>query len=169
MFKRDDFNIIDASEVPKGGTVVRGWDLAATDATQVDAKKAAWTVGLKVRYVKRKIYIEDVIRFRGSPHKVRTKMRTAAAQDGKVVKIDFPQDPGQAGKAQAEDIAADFPRYRIYYSPESGDNRPIRCFNSTLLPTPLRPMIAVTRPCSIVRSTPSRTVSSAKALRISFW
>ena len=120
MMKRDDFKIIDAAEVPKGGTIVRGWDLAATDATQVDAKKAAWTVGLRLRYVGRKIYIEDVIRLRGSPHKVRTTMRTAARNDGKVVIIDFPQDPGQAGKAQAEDIAADFPDRRIFYSPESG-------------------------------------------------
>ena len=121
MMKRDDFKIIDAAEVPKGGTIVRGWDLAATDATQVDAKKAAWTVGLRLRYVGGKIYVEDVIRFRGSPHKVRTKMRTAADQDGRIVIIDFPQDPGQAGKAQAQDIAADFPDRRAYYSPESGD------------------------------------------------
>ncbi len=118
--KRDDFKIIDAAEVPKGGTIVRGWDLAATDAKAVEAKKAAWTVGLRLRYVKRKIYIEDVIRLRGSPYKVRTTMRTAGDQDGKVVIIDFPQDPGQAGKAQAEDIAADFPDRRIFYSPESG-------------------------------------------------
>ena len=121
MMKRDDFKMIDASEVPKGGVIVRGWDLAATDAREANAKNAAWTVGLRLRYVKRKIYIEDVIRFRGSPHKVRTKMRTAADQDGRVVIIDFPQDPGQAGKAQAEDIAADFPDRRAYYSPESGD------------------------------------------------
>jgi predicted phage terminase large subunit-like protein len=121
MFKRDDFKMIDAADVPKGGTIVRGWDLAATDAKEVDAKKAAWTVGLRLRYVKRNLYVEDVIRFRGSPHKVRTKMRTVAAQDGKGVIIDFPQDPGQAGKAQAQDIAADFPRYRAYFSPESGD------------------------------------------------
>ena len=120
MMKRDDFKIIDAAEVPKGGTIVRGWDLAATDAKAVEAKKAAWTVGLRLRYVKRKIYIEDVIRLRGSPYKVRTTMRTAADQDGKVVIVDFPQDPGQAGKAQAEDIAADFPDRRIFYSPESG-------------------------------------------------
>jgi predicted phage terminase large subunit-like protein len=120
MMKRDDFKIIDAAEVPKGGTIVRGWDLAATDATAVEAKKAAWTVGLRLRYVKRKIYVEDVIRLRGSPHKVRTTIRTAADQDGRVVIIDFPQDPGQAGKAQAQDIAADFPDRRIYYSPESG-------------------------------------------------
>jgi len=121
MMKRDDFRFCDASEVPAGGTIVRGWDLAATDAKAVDAKKAAWTVGLRLRYVKRRIYIEDVIRLRGSPLKVRTTMRNAADQDGKVVTIDFPQDPGQAGKAQAEDIAADFPDRRIYYSPESGD------------------------------------------------
>ena len=121
MMKKADFKIIDAAEVPKGGTIVRGWDLAATDARDINAKTAAWTVGLRLRYVKRKIYVEDVIRLRGSPHKVRTTMRTAADQDGKVVIIDFPQDPGQAGKAQAEDIAADFPDRRIYYSPESGD------------------------------------------------
>ena len=48
-------------------------------------------------------------------------MRNVGDQDGRAVLIDFPQDPGQAGKAQAEDIAADFPRHRIYYSPESGD------------------------------------------------
>ena len=120
MMKRDDFKIIDAAEVPKGGTIVRGWDLAATDAKATEAKKAAWTVGLRLRYVKRKIYIEDVIRLRGSPHKVRTTMRTAGDQDGKVVIVDFPQDPGQAGKAQAEDIASDFPDRRIFYSPESG-------------------------------------------------
>lgn len=121
MFKRADFKIIDASEVPKGGTVVRGWDLAATDAQAVNAKRASWTVGLRLRYVKRNIYIEDVVRLRGSPFKVRTTMRTTGDQDGKGVIIDFPQDPGQAGKAQAEDIIADFPRHRIFYSPESGD------------------------------------------------
>ncbi len=121
MMKRDDFKIIDAADVPKGGVIVRGWDLAATDAREANAKNASWTVGLRLRYVKRKIYVEDVIRFRGSPHKVRTKMRTAADQDGRIVIIDFPQDPGQAGKAQAQDIAADFPDRRAYYSPESGD------------------------------------------------
>ena len=121
MMKRDDFRFVDASDVPPGGVIVRGWDLAATAATDPNAKRAAWTVGLRLRYVKRKIYIEDVVRFRGSPFAVRTKMRKAADEDGRIVIIDFPQDPGQAGKAQAEDIAADYPDRRIYYSPESGD------------------------------------------------
>lgn len=123
LFKRAWFEgkFVDAGDVPKGGAVCRGWDLAATGEGEQNASSAAWTVGLRLRYVGRKIYVENVIRFRGSPNKVRTTMRTIGDQDGRSVTIDFPQDPGQAGKAQAEDIAADFPRHRIYYSPESGD------------------------------------------------
>lgn len=123
LFKRAWFEgkFIDPGEVPKGGAVARGWDLAATDAKEQNASSAAYTVGLRLRYVKRRIYVEDVIRFRGSPNTVRTTMRTIGDQDGRSVTIDFPQDPGQAGKAQAEDIAADFPRHRVYFSPESGD------------------------------------------------
>ena len=120
LFKRAWFDGKFVDEAPKGGARVRGWDLASIDATATGAKTAAYTVGLRLRYVQRKIYIEDVIRFRGSPHKVRKTMRDKGDQDGKGVIIDFPQDPGQAGKSQAIDIAADFPRHRIYYSPESG-------------------------------------------------
>ena len=109
---------VDAAEVPKGGKCARGWDLAAT-AENV-AGKGDYTAGVKVRRVEGRIYVEDVIRFRGSPLTVETKMKTTADQDGKVVHIDFPQDPGQAGKAQAESLAGMFPRYRVHYSPESG-------------------------------------------------
>ena len=116
LFKRSWFDEHFVAAAPKGGAIVRGWDLAATEGGT-----APFTVGLRLRYVGRKIYIEDVIRFRGSPGKVRQTMRDTGDQDGKAVIIDFPQDPGQAGKAQAIDIAADFPRNRIYYSPESGD------------------------------------------------
>lgn len=121
LFKRKDIKYCDPGDVPKGGTVVRGWDLAATPVDAPNASKAAYTAGLRLRYVGGKIYIEHVIRLRGSPGQVRTTMRNIGDQDGRSVIIDFPQDPGQAGKAQAEDIAADFPRHRIYYSPESGD------------------------------------------------
>lgn len=120
LFKRAWFDGKFVDEAPKGGAVVRGWDLAATDASASGSSTAAFTVGLRLRYVGRKIYVEDVTRFRGSPGKVRKTMRDVAELDGKSVKIDFPQDPGQAGKAQAEDIAADFPRHRVFYSPESG-------------------------------------------------
>lgn len=121
LFKRAWFKDKFVDEAPKGGAQVRGWDLAATDEAVAGGSTAAYTVGLRLRYVQRKIYIEGVIRFRGSPGKVRTTMKATGDQDGKGVIIDFPQDPGQAGKAQAIDIAADFPRHRIHYSPETGD------------------------------------------------
>ena len=123
LFKKSWFRdkYVDPSEVPKGGTLVRGWDLAATDEMAKGGSKAAFTVGLLLKYVQRKIYILNVVRFRGSPHKVRTTMIDIGDQDGKGVIIDFPQDPGQAGKSQAQDIAADFPRHRVKYSPETGD------------------------------------------------
>jgi len=123
LFKKSWFNgkYIEVGDIPKGGILVRGWDLAATDASSPTAKKAAWTVGLLIRYVNKMIIIEDVVRFRGSPRKVRETMKACGDADGFQVIIDFPQDPGQAGKSQAEDIAADFTRYRVYYSPESGD------------------------------------------------
>ena len=123
LFKRKWFRdkFVEKADVPKGGAIVRGWDLAATPKTAANASKAAYTVGLRLRYVERKIYVENVVRFRGSPHKVRTTMIDVGDLDGKGVIIDFPQDPGQAGKSQAEDIAADFPRQRVFYSPETGD------------------------------------------------
>lgn len=109
----------DPDDVPKGGIVCRGWDLAATEEGEV-SKAPDWTVGCKVRRVKGRIYIEDVVRFRGSPLEVRKTMTTTADMDGKAVIIDFPQDPGQAGKSQAQSLAGEFPRRRVYFSPETG-------------------------------------------------
>lgn len=123
LFKRIWFKgkFMDKSEMPKKGSWVRGWDLAATDEQASGGSKAAWTVGLLLFYAKPMIIVVDVVRLRGSPLKVRTTMTDTGEADGKGVIIDFPQDPGQAGKAQAQDIAADFPTHRIYFSPESGD------------------------------------------------
>jgi predicted phage terminase large subunit-like protein len=109
---------VDPGDVPKGGVSARGWDLAATQ--EQPGKAPDYTAGVKLRRVKGRIYVENVVRFRGSPLEVRRTMKTTADQDGKAVQIDFPQDPGQAGKAQAQDIAGDFPQNRVYYSPESG-------------------------------------------------
>lgn len=121
MYKLQWFGgkFVDAGDVPKGGKRCRGWDLAATKETP--GKSPDWTVGVKICRVKGRIYVEDVVRFRGSPLEVRTTMKSTADMDGKAVTIDFPQDPGQAGKSQAEDLASEFPRNRVTYSPETGD------------------------------------------------
>src|SRR5580704_1419016 len=47
--------------------------------------------------------------------------------------------------------------------PESGVRRPIRCLRSTLLPPPLRPMIATDSPVSTRKLTPSSTRCELKA------
>lgn len=109
---------VDAADVPKGGKSCRGWDLAAT--AENTKNKGDYTAGVKLRRVGGKTYVEDVLRFRGSPLTVETKMKMMADQDGRAVHIDFPQDPGQAGKSQAESLAGMFPRNRVHYSPESG-------------------------------------------------
>lgn len=109
---------VDAKDVPKGAKRARGWDLAAT--SEQPGRAPDYTAGVKCAKFQRRIYVEDVVRFRGSPLEVRTTMKNTADMDGKAVTIDFPQDPGQAGKAQAEDLAGEFPRNRVHYSPETG-------------------------------------------------
>ncbi len=111
MFKRRWIETVDA--VPAGGQTVRGWDLAATEG-------GAYTAGVKLTKVDGVYYIEDVIRFRGSPKEVETAMTSAASSDGKNVGIDFPQDPGQAGKAQAVHLSKLLAGYNVRSSPESG-------------------------------------------------
>jgi predicted phage terminase large subunit-like protein len=52
-------------------------------------------------------YILNVIRFQGSPAKVETTIKNTASQDGRKCRIRIPEDPGQAGKAQAAGARSD--------------------------------------------------------------
>lgn len=98
MFKRRWFEIVRA--VPAGVTRVRKWDLAAT--VEQPGRDPDWTVGTLIARDGIGIYyVEDVIRFRGSPHEVEQTIRNTASLDGRDVKVLVPEDPGQAGKAQA--------------------------------------------------------------------
>jgi predicted phage terminase large subunit-like protein len=113
MFKRDWFNLVDM--IPKGGRVVRGWDLAAS--TQRDS---AWTAGVKLRLVDGKVFVEDVVRRQGSPHEVEQLIIGTAEHDGRSVEQDLPQDPGQAGKSQKSYLASKLQGYIARFSPETG-------------------------------------------------
>lgn len=116
MFKTSWFNIINVK--PFGGKAVRAWDLAATD----DDANAAWTVGFLMRRTPDlRLVIEDIIRFRGSPHKVEKALYETAENDGHGVYISIPQDPGQAGKAQKASFAKLLMGYNVHFSPETGD------------------------------------------------
>ena len=73
---------------------IRYWDRAATE-------KGDWTVGLLLATSNGKYYVEDVIRFRGTPNDVEAAILRAAKQDGPDVVIGIEQDPASAGKFEA--------------------------------------------------------------------
>ena len=66
-------------------------------------------------------YIDDVRRFRETPGVVRSSVIATASQDGSGCSIRIPQDPGQAGKAQAEDYVRALAGYMVTALPVTGD------------------------------------------------
>ena len=113
MFQRAWFPVVDAA--PSGGRVVRGWDLAASTE-----KDSAYTVGVKLRLVQGRIFVEHVARIQGTPLEVERLIESTAQQDGHGVTQDIPQDPGQAGKSQKSYLAAKLHGYDVRFSPETG-------------------------------------------------
>jgi predicted phage terminase large subunit-like protein len=114
MFRPDRMPVFDF--IPPGVRIidqVRGWDLAASSG------KGDWTATVKLallhgdpRYDEMMV-ITDVQRMRGTPDEVRHMIRTVAAADGHATVQWFPEDPGQAGKAQAEDIVKMLSGHRV--------------------------------------------------------
>ncbi|HWF78367.1 MAG TPA: phage terminase large subunit, partial [Caulobacteraceae bacterium] len=60
-------------------------------------------------------------RLRGTPAAVERLLANTAAEDGPDVEIALPQDPGQAGKAQAAALVRALEGFTVRVSPESGD------------------------------------------------
>ena len=98
MFNRRWFGpAVDAA--PAGAQRVRGWDLAAT------AMGGDYTAGvLMSRTPDGMFYIEHVERLRGSALEVERSIFNTASQDKRSTAIRLPQDPGQAGKMQVEQL-----------------------------------------------------------------
>ena len=116
-FQEGWFEVVNAA--PAGGTKwVRGWDLAATGEEEGGAP--AFTASARMKYVDGFFYIDHAEHFRASPGGTRRRMRNRASQDGPDTIIDFPQDPGQAGKSQVRDLVVHLAEYEARYSPESG-------------------------------------------------
>ncbi len=115
MFKREWFNVVGAA--PAGCKWVRGWDLAATAN-----ETAAFTAGVLIgRAGDGRFYIADARRIQGSAAEVERLLINTASQDGVGVKGSIPQDPGQAGKAQAQYLVRQLAGYSYSATPESGD------------------------------------------------
>lgn len=118
LFKREWFEVVAAP--PAKGKRVRAWDLAATAPKA--GRSPDWTVGLKaMRTPEGEFFIEGVLRFQGSPMDVEKAIVNTASADGTSCTIRLPQDPGQAGKAQAETLIRKLAGYIAYAKPITGD------------------------------------------------
>lgn len=117
MFKEEDWRFVE--EMPKVVVArVRGWDLAATD----DNPSAARTAGVRMSMDhERRIYIEHVRVGQWTDKGVEDKMIECAETDPKNTVIDFPQDPGQAGKHQKSYLTRQLHGFDVHSSPETGE------------------------------------------------
>jgi predicted phage terminase large subunit-like protein len=117
LFKMAKYRVTD---VPPAGSAVRAWDLAATEET--GNNNPSWTVGVKlVRTADDSFVVSDVVRLRGGPDEVEAAIVNTANNDGYLVRIGLPQDPGQAGKTQVLYLTKKLFGYTVESSPESGD------------------------------------------------
>lgn len=119
LFKRQWCEVIDAP--PAGTRWVRGWDLAATPKTDANPDPDA-TSGTKIGQAPDGSFVvgghvKDWL----SPSGVRSLIRNTATMDGTDTSISLPQDPGQAGKDQKENLATHMAGFDVRFSPESGD------------------------------------------------
>lgn len=118
MFQRGDFEIVDA--IPAGyGREVRAWDFAASK--EKPGRSPDWTVGLKMKMVGDAFYVLDVRRGRWSPNEVEKLLKNTATQDGQLVTVRMPQDPGSAGKSDAETKVKLLKGYGCVVKPVTGD------------------------------------------------
>jgi predicted phage terminase large subunit-like protein len=114
-FQRGWFKWLDVAPADVLGRV-RRWDLASTE-------DGDWTVGVRMSRPKDSglWVIEDVIRVRMRPEGVERAILATAETDPRGTRIVLPQDPGQAGKAQADSYAQKLSRYDIRFERETGD------------------------------------------------
>jgi predicted phage terminase large subunit-like protein len=119
-FKREWCAIADQASADLD--IVRYWDLAATEKTELNDPD--WTVGIKLGRDRNGGYwLLDVVRARANPGDVERLLLNTATQDGKRVRIGFGQDPGQAGKSQALHLVRALSGFTVQPAAESGDKR----------------------------------------------
>jgi len=119
LFQADRLEFIDVAPILPPGSVVRGWDLAAT--VEANGNDPDWTVGVKLmRDDTGRYTILDIMRMRGTPHQVEERIMATARADGRNVIISLPEDPGQAGKGQIAYLTARLAGHHVTASKETG-------------------------------------------------
>lgn len=115
MFPERQWRFMGAHEVPDNLHWVRAWDLAATE----DA--GDWTVGARMaRVPDGRFVIADVVRGQWDSRRVRNEIQQAARTDPPRTMIELPQDPGQAGKDQAQQLVSLLAGHNVKARPVTG-------------------------------------------------
>lgn len=111
------------SDLPAGLRVARAWDLAATEPNDRNPEPD-YTVGVKLGFDSRRIFVLDVVRFRGAPDTVIDKVTSTAITDGRVCNQVFEEEMGAAGKTLIEQFRRALKPHpaagRVYPSPVTG-------------------------------------------------
>lgn len=114
-FKTENFTFVDA--VPKNIVAyARSWDLAATEPTPLNPDPDATAGVLMGLLDDGRVIVLDVKRKQIKANDARNLLRNMAAIDQgkyKFVQITIPQDPGQAGKAQAQSLVSMLAGYLV--------------------------------------------------------
>lgn len=114
-FKTENFTFADA--VPKNIVAyARSWDLAATEPTPLNPDPDATAGVLMGLLDDGRVIVLDVKRKQIKANDARNLLRNMAAIDQgkyKFVQITIPQDPGQAGKAQAQSLVSMLAGYSV--------------------------------------------------------
>lgn len=99
---------------------VRAWDFAGSTAKA--GTDPDWTAGVLMSMdTEGFTYIEHAERFRENSAEVKSRVLGRARLDARGTKIRGPQDPGQAGKAQAAEYARALAGYSFTFLPVTGD------------------------------------------------
>ena len=122
IFSRKSFDILKIKEyisISANGSSdrVRHWDLASTVGA------GDFTVGLLMSRYEQGFLIEDIKRGQWSPFEVERLISETAAEDGISTTISLPQDPGQAGKSQAQHLIRSLAGYHVHARAETGSKQ----------------------------------------------
>jgi predicted phage terminase large subunit-like protein len=118
-FRREWCPVVDVA--PTDLEIVRGWDLAATEKTDLNDPDSTASVKLaRSRGTGRYILLHRTTAMIG-PHKVEQAITNTATADGRHVHIRIPQDPGQAGKAQAQALVGKLTGFKVTTTRPTGD------------------------------------------------
>ena len=119
FFDISKIRIEDDPVIPVGAGQCRAWDLAATEGG------GDWTSGPRLvlwgTYPSVRGVFIDWKRGQWASNKVRSIIPQTAEADGPGVKLRIPQDPGQAGKDQAEQLKEALKKYHPILKPVTGD------------------------------------------------